>query len=92
VFRCGCFFLQFRQRIIESYDSLFGEQSGGTEYSSSAVFGQKWGWYNSIYAIAQGNLIRFDEVTKLPLNQCLTYLTFEKEKNKIEAELIKRNK
>jgi hypothetical protein len=90
LFRCYCFFLQFRQRIIESYDSLFGEGHGGTEYSATANFGQKWGWYSSIYAIAQGDLNRFDKVTRLPINQCLTYLTFEKEKNKIEADLIKR--
>jgi hypothetical protein len=90
LFRCNGFFLQFRERIIERYDSLFGEQQGGSEYSTTANFGKRWGWYSSIYAIAQGNLREFDNVTRLPINQCLTYLTFEKEKQQIEADLIKK--
>jgi hypothetical protein len=90
LFRCNGFFLQFRQRIIESYDSLFGEQQGDSGYSATSNFGVKWGWYSSIYAIAQGDLNRFDAVTRLQIHQCLTYLTFEKEKNKIESDLIKR--
>ena len=84
------FFLQFRQRIIESYDSLFGEGQGDSEYSATANFNSKYGWYSSIYALSQGDITKFDSITRLPINQCLTYLTFEKEKQKIEADLIKR--
>lgn len=83
-------FLQFRQRIIEKYDELFGEQQTDADYSATAQFGRRWGWYSSIYAIAQGDVTRFDTVTELPINQCLTYLTFEKQKNKIESDLIKK--
>jgi hypothetical protein len=90
LFRCYGFFLQFRQRIIESYDSLFGEGHGGTEYSAVGIFNSRYGWYSSLYALSQGDITRFDSITRLPINQCLTYLTFEKEKNKIEADLIKR--
>jgi hypothetical protein len=82
--------LGFRERIIEQYDELFGEQQGGTDYTESAQFSQRWGWYQSIYALAKGDVTRFDAVTRLPLHQCLTYLTFEKQKNNLEAKLIKR--
>ena len=77
---------------IEKYTDLFGEQSGDSDYSASAQFGKRWGWYSSIYALAQGDIIQFDRITELPINQCLTYLTFEKQKNQIESDLIKKNK
>ena len=64
------FFLSFRERVVESYDSLFG---GSSEQGldSTSNFGTKWGWYQSIYAIAQGDVTKFKNITKLPLFQCL---------------------
>ena len=63
---------------------------GGTEYRTrTEVFGQTWGWYQSIYAIAQGNLCRFHEVTKLGLEECFAWLVFEKQKNELEAAMRK---
>lgn len=85
-------FLHFRERLIEKYDKLFGNESGSAEYSDQAQFGKRWGWYSSIYALAQGNVRRFDEVSKLPITQSLTWLTFEKEKTEIEMKLINKNK
>ena len=61
------------------------------EYSEEAQFGKQWGWYQSIYAIAQGDVGRFDNVTRMGLLKCLTYLTFEKQKNEIESRKIKRS-
>jgi hypothetical protein len=29
-------------------------------------FNKSWGWYQSIYAIARGNLAEFERVTRLP--------------------------
>jgi len=84
------FFLSFRERVIEKYADLFGGESGGNEYSEQSQFGKRWGWYPSIYALSQGDVRRFDEITKLPINQSLTYLTFEKQKLEIEAKMIKR--
>ena len=83
------FFLQFRQRIVEVYDTLFGEQQGISEYSKQSKFGSKWGWYSSFYALAQGDVRRFEDVSRLRLSVALTFLTFEKEKNEIETELIR---
>ena len=80
----------FRDRIIEQYPELFGNKQGGGDYSETAQFGQRWGWYSSIYGLAQGDIRRFDEVTKLNLHQCLTFLKFESEKQNIEAKLITR--
>jgi len=87
------FFLSFREGISTSYIDLYTESSQGGEghnISSEGSFGAKWGWYQSIYGLAQGDVRRFDEITELPLHQCLTFLAFEKEKNEIEAAMIKK--
>jgi hypothetical protein len=44
----------------------------------------------SIHALADGDVLKFGDVTKLPVHQALTYLTFEKEKNDIELAMMKR--
>tara|TARA_R110001592_G_scaffold79979_1_gene238629 strand:- start:245 stop:982 length:738 start_codon:yes stop_codon:yes gene_type:complete len=83
------FFLQFRNRIVESYDSLFQQSGGDGGYSKSAQFGSKWGWYQSIYALANGCIERFEDITKLNVHQCFTFLSFTKEKAEIEQQQIK---
>ena len=42
----------------------------------------KWGWYNTIYMLANENILNFDKVTKLPLYQCLTFLAYKQDYNK----------
>ena len=87
-------FLEFRKRIIKSYDELFTERSDEddafSEYSERSQFGKRWGWYSSIYKCASGDITKFDEVTRTRLTQCLTYLTFEKQKTEIENRELKR--
>lgn len=81
--------MEFRNRIVESYDSLF-TGSGGLD--ARANFGAKWGWYQSVYALADGDVTKFDEITELNVNTCLLMLTFKKEKADIEAQELKRRR
>jgi hypothetical protein len=39
--------------------------------------------------LAQGDIRRFNEITELNINQCLTMLAFEKEKLEVESKQIK---
>ena len=94
VYCCCCnrfsfFFLQFRDRVIEAYSSLFQQSTGDGGYSKSAHFNQRYGWYTSIYALANGCIERFEDITKLNIHQCFTMLSFMKEKAEIEAQQIK---
>ena len=82
------FFLQFRQGLIDGYAELFGQQER-EGFSTASNFTAKWGWFNSLYAIAQGDITRFKNITELNIHQCLTYLEYTKEKNQIEAAQIK---
>jgi hypothetical protein len=90
-FWCYGFFLQFKQRIINQFPELFGNESRGESFDRQAQFGVKWGWYSSFYALAQADVRRFDEISKLRLLTALTFLTFEKEKIEIEQSMLKRN-
>ena len=39
-----------------------------------------------------GDVRRIDEVTKLPMHQCLMMLAFEKDKNELEESIIKSSR
>ena len=84
-----CFFLQFRNGTVEAYDTLFQQSSGDGGLSRAANFGNKWGWYQSIYGLANGDITRFEDITKLNIHQCFTMLSFMKEKAELEAKQIK---
>ena len=93
------FFLSFRERVIKQYPVLFGdaddkeaEQKAEEDFSERGQFAKQWGWYTSIYAVARGDITKFDEVTGYGLHQCLTYLTFEKQKTEIEQRELNRFK
>jgi hypothetical protein len=91
------FFLEFRKRIVRSYGYLFGtgdneESENGGDFSDTAQFAKQWGWYQAIYGLAKGDLTKFDTVTGYRLTQCLTYLTFEKQKNEIEQRQLNKLK
>ena len=80
---------------MNGYDSLFrigdSEESEGIgDFSETSQFQKQWGWYQSIYALAKGDVTKFDEVTRMGLLKCLTYLTFEKQKNEIEQRQLNK--
>ena len=79
-------FLSFRDGLVSSYDELFG--GGGDDLSSAATFGRKWGWYQSLFSLSQGDIRRFENITKLNIS-CLYALSFMKDKAEVEAKQIK---
>lgn len=80
--------MQFKNGIAEAYTELFGESDGSQGASRAAGFAAKWGWYQSIYGITNGDIMKFDEVTKLNLHKCLQHLAFEKDKYELEKSII----
>jgi len=53
-------------------------------------FGKKWGWYQSIYSLAKGDVRKIDEITRINIHKAMMWLEFEKEKNEIESRMIKQ--
>ena len=84
------FFIEFRQRVVNSYDGLFAEGSSEGGLSSEGGFNKKWGWYTSFYQAAQGDVSRFEHISELGLHKILMYLEFVNEKNTLENQRIKR--
>lgn len=80
------FFLSFRDRLIETYDELFNGESSGSNLAKG--FGRKWGWYQSVYALAQGDVRRYEDISRMKMHTCLLALSFEKEKQEIENKNI----
>ena len=74
--------------LVERYSELY-ENDGGAATQSEANFAKKWAGYTSIYELANGNILQFDEVTRLPLEQCLLYLSYKMDKNFLETLLHK---
>ena len=82
--------MEFRTRLVENYDELFG-QGANTSLDAVSQFSTKWGWYNSIYGLAQGDITRFEDITKLGVHECFMMLSFMKDKAEVEAKRIKQN-
>ena len=40
----------------------------------------KWGWYNILYSLAN-NILDIDKITKIPILEVLTYLSFTQDYN-----------
>jgi hypothetical protein len=84
------FFYRLGNDLLKRYDTLFGESAN--EYSAESQFGRKWGWYSSFYHLAKGDVRAFEEVGRLGVHQCLTLLTFDKEKAEVERKQIEKLK
>ena len=82
--------MEFRSGLVENYDELFG-QRGDKNLDSVSLFSRKWGWYQSIYGLAKGDIRRFENITKLNVHECFMMLSFMKDKNELEAKQIKKN-
>jgi len=91
VLPASVFFLEFRERVIKQYSDLFGAEEEQNPYSESVQFGKRWGWYQSIYQLAKGDITKFDAVTEQGLFKALTLLTFEKQKASIEVKQLKKS-
>lgn len=85
------FFVEFRERIISSYDGLFGQGSSEGSFTSQGGFNAKWNWYSSIYTAAQGNIERFEYITKQTAHKILMYLEYVTEKSILESQKLKKS-
>lgn len=51
--------------------------SGEQQKNRDKIMGQ-WGFYSLIYILANEDIMKFEEVVKLPIEQCLTYILYKK--------------
>jgi hypothetical protein len=41
----------------------------------------KWGWYNVLYSLANNNILNIEKITRIPILEVLTYLSFSQDYN-----------
>ena len=78
------FFLHsFVQGLSQRYPELFEEPDGDiTQHQVN--FGRKWGSYSTVVQLAGEDILRFDEITRKPLEECLLYLAYQSDKALME--------
>lgn len=81
-------FLDFVQRIAESYPEVF---SGGTEEGESSVdYFKDFGWYPTFKKLAKNNILNLKKVQKLPLHECLMFLACDAVEQKVKADYMNK--
>tara|TARA_B110000305_G_scaffold224505_1_gene270113 strand:- start:489 stop:755 length:267 start_codon:yes stop_codon:yes gene_type:complete len=85
------FFLEFRERLSRSYEELF-ESSPEADLSREANFNVKYGWYHSIWRLANEDVTKLDEVTEMNFHKCLSALMYIKERNVVQGAKYKIKK
>jgi hypothetical protein len=68
--------LQHRKGISHHYATLF-EQKGADK--KAKTIHSKWGWFSTIYELANGNVSNMNGVTELYIEDVLTFLSYEKD-------------
>ncbi len=81
------FFYQFANGLAELYPEIY--ESDGSSSQHQINFGKKWKGYTSIFELANGDIQKIDEVTNLPLEQCLLFLAYKSDKSLLESMMHK---
>jgi hypothetical protein len=76
------FFLSFQQRIVNDFAIIFdGSASGNEDAIASESFADKWSWFGVMYRLTNADISKLDAITRLPLLECLTWLSYETDLN-----------
>jgi hypothetical protein len=80
------FFFDFEVRLIEQFPAVFKQKEGegaGESTDARAEHQSKWGWLGTIDNLANGDVLKWDRVTELPITQVFTYLSLKADEAKI---------
>ena len=90
VFSAMVFFYHLSNELTQTILNYLQEATEKLTTQQKQTLEVKWGWYQSVYGIAKGDVTKFNNITKLNVHECLMYLAFEKDKVELEKQLIKR--
>ncbi|QDP63664.1 MAG: hypothetical protein Unbinned3987contig1001_40 [Prokaryotic dsDNA virus sp.] len=51
---------------------------------------EKWGWYPILFELANNDILRMNEVSKVPIYQALTFLSFKQDKFILDREKLNK--
>ena len=81
---CLCFFLESLERLLSRFGGLFKKVDGGDGGNDEGDFGQRWGLFSIIAAMADLHNISIKEATKLGAIEFLNWWAYMIEKNDYE--------
>ena len=81
---CLCFFLESLERLLEKFRGLFTEVDGEVSKDGTPDFGQRWGLFSVIKAMADLHNISIKEATKLGAIEFLNWWAYMVEKEDYE--------
>jgi len=81
---CLCFFLESLERLLERFRGLFEQVDEGDARDDKADFGQRWGLFSVIKAMADLHNISINESTKLGAIEFLNWWAYMVEKEDYE--------
>ena len=73
-----CFFLQFREGIVNDFAIIFDGTAEGNEGAiASQSFAERWSWFGVMYRLTNADISKLETITKLNLLEALTWLSYE---------------
>jgi hypothetical protein len=76
------FFYHFSNVLLTTYAIIFdGSASGNEDAIASESHSEKWGWFGVMHRLTNGDISKLDAITRLPLLECLTWLSYETDLN-----------
>ena len=90
--------MRFRTTTFKQFSQVFNteteEEAEEKERRErqTGTLKDKWGWYQTIYLLANENLLNFDEVVKKPVYECLTFLSYQQDLNKKRQDEYRQHK
>ena len=77
------------------FSSLFkqaSEDGPRNQYDAESQFNETWGFYQSFYSVGGQNILNINKVTKMPVLEYLTALSFLKDLANVEQARRNKNK
>lgn len=72
------FFCQFVNGLTEFYPEIY--DGDGVTSQHQVNFSKKWGAYQAIIELANGDILKINQVVEEPLEKCLLYLSYKADK------------
>ena len=75
--------MDFRKTIVSDFALVFNQEEAEEQQERiiEQGFGQKWGWFGIMHRLTNQDISKLENITKLNLLECLTWLSYETELN-----------
>lgn len=75
--------MDFRKAIVSDFALVFNQEEAEEQQERiiEQGFGEKWGWFGIMHRLTNQDISKLENITKLNLLECLTWLSYETELN-----------